>query len=394
MSHPGAMDRHGPDHGHLFAGGDPFFRLQRAVGLAPAQGLGIRRRALFFALFCWLPIVIPAFLAGRVIDGATADPLLRHFAIHSRCLLAIPLFIVGESGLAGLETLIRHFVAAGLVGDASLPKFHAALDSADRLLNARWVSALLLLLVAANALLATGQFERLHDASWAIDQGGLIFAGWWYLLVLKPIFGFFLVFWTWRILILGMLLWRIARLDLDLIPVHPDGTGGLGFLSIAPRAFVPFVLGASIVLASHFAHNILYHGAHVDALRLPMGLYVAIALSLCLGPLLMFAGPLKRLRYRSLLDYGALAGRHGRLVDRRWIRGEQIGDDALLNAPELGPVADVHALYETVSGIRVTPIGRQTVINLLLAAALPMVPVLAIEIPVKELLKMLARQLF
>jgi len=394
------MDRREADHGigHFFVGKDPFFRLQRAIGLAPPHDLGVRRRALFFALFCWLPIVIAALLAGRAFGGLADEPLLLHFAIHSRSLIAIPLFIVGESSLLRLELLVRHFVVSGLVGESSMPKFHAALNTAERLLKSWRVFAILVGLVATNAILAIGQFERLHEASWAIDRDagrvGLIFAGWWYLLVLRPIFSFLIGLWVWRIVVFGILLRRISKLDLELVPVHPDRAGGLGFLSIAPQIFIPFVLGVSIVLASHFAHSVLYHGARVDTLRMPMALYVMLALALCLGPLLALTGKLKRLRRKALLDYGALAGQHGRLVDRRWIRGETVRDDALLNAPELGPVADVRSMHEAVSAIHLAPISSQTVIMLFAAVALPMVPVLAIEIPVVDLLKMLARYLF
>ncbi|HYE36912.1 hypothetical protein [Methylocaldum sp.] len=384
--------------GHFFVGKDPFFRLQRAVGLAPPRDLGVKRRALFFALLCWLPIIIAALIAGRAFGGIADEPLLLHFAIHSRSLIAIPLFILGDSALLRLELLIRHFVVSGLVGESSLPRFQAALNIADRLLNSWSVFAILVALVAANVIYPLQQFERLHEASWAIDRDagrvGLIFAGWWYLLVLRPIFSLLLGLWTWRIVVFGILLRRISKLDLELVPVHPDRAGGLGFLSIAPQIFIPFVLGVSIVLASHFAHSVLYHDMRVESLRMPMALYVMVVLFLCLSPLLVLTGKLKRLRRKALLDYGALAGRHGRLVDRRWVRGETIRDDALLNAPELGPVADVRSMHETVSAIQLAPIGRQTVLTLLAAAALPMVPVLAIEIPVGDLLKMLAGYLF
>jgi hypothetical protein len=390
------MDRQEPDYGieHFFVGKDPFFRLQRAIGLAPPHDLGVKRRALFFALLCWLPIVVAASVAGRVFGGETAEPLLLHFAVHSRSLIAIPLFIVGELALLRIETLIRHFPASGLVGESSLPDFRAALSVVDRLLNSWWSFVVLVGLVMANAVFVVHRSAWVHEASWAIDRGGLMFAGWWLLLVLRPVFSFLMALWIWRIIVLGFLLRRISRLDLDLVPVHPDRAGGLGFLSIAPQLFIPFVLGVSIVLASHFAHSVLYHGVHVESLRMPMALYVAIALLLCLSPLLALAGRLRRLRRKALLDYGALAGRHGRLVDRRWIRGETIRDDALLNAPELGPVADVRSLHEAVTAIQTVPIGRRTVLTLFAAAALPMVPVLAIEIPVTELLKMLAGYLF
>ena len=394
------MARPEADHGiePVFVGKDPFFRLQRAMGLAPPHALGVKRRALFFALLCWLPIVVPAGFTGQALSGATAEPLLLHFAIHSRSLVAIPLFILGEIALVRLDGLVRHFVVSGLVGEPVLANFRAAVRSADRLMNSWPVFAVLAALVAVNASLGVGQFERLHETSWAIDRaaGGtrLMAAGWWYLLVLRPMFSFFTAMWIWRIVVFAILLRRIAKLDLDLVPVHPDQACGLGFLGMAPQSFVPFVLGVSIVLASHFAHSVLYHGVHVDALRLPMTLYLLVVMALCLSPLLMFAGTLQRLRLKALLDYGALEGRHGRLVDRRWIRGETVEDDALLNAPELGPVADVRSMHEAVSAIRMVPIGRQAILSLFGAAFLPMVPVLAIEIPVADLLKMLAGYLF
>jgi len=43
---------------------------------------------------------------------------------------------------------------------------------------------------------------------------------------------------------------RIAKLNLSIVPTHPDRAGGLGFLERAPKAFVLVVLAASAVLAS------------------------------------------------------------------------------------------------------------------------------------------------
>jgi hypothetical protein len=102
-------------------------------------------------------------------------------------------------------------------------------------------------------------------------------------------------------------LWRIARLDLRLVPTHPDGAGGLGFLGLVPFAFSPVILAISAVIASHWAHQILYHGAHVLSFKLPLALFVAVMVVIFLGPFLVFAPPLGRLKRRSLLEYGALS---------------------------------------------------------------------------------------
>ncbi len=70
------------------------FRLMRRVGLVPKDGLGILRRALFFSLFAWLPIAIWALLRHRALPGPDVEePLLAHFGVHVRCLVAIPLLI-------------------------------------------------------------------------------------------------------------------------------------------------------------------------------------------------------------------------------------------------------------------------------------------------------------
>jgi hypothetical protein len=134
---------------------------------------------------------------------------------------------------------------------------------------------------------------------------------------------------------------------------------------------------------------VLYHGVALEAFRLPAAVFVGLMLVLFLGPLLVFVPKLAALRQRSLLAYGALVGRHGRLVDRRWIRGEQVDDDGLLSAPELGPVADTLTLYQAVAAFRAVPIGRRTVL-LVAAAVLPMIPVVAIRVPIgQEVLKLI-----
>ena len=49
-------------------------RLLRRVGLVPSSGLGVGRRAVFFALLAWLPIAIWAVAAGRALPGGTTEP--------------------------------------------------------------------------------------------------------------------------------------------------------------------------------------------------------------------------------------------------------------------------------------------------------------------------------
>ncbi len=62
---------------------------------------------------------------------------------------------------------------------------------------------------------------------------------------------------------------RIARVDLSLVPSHPDGASGLAFLEGLPSAFSLVAFASSTVVASRWAHDVVYHGVHVDSLRVP-----------------------------------------------------------------------------------------------------------------------------
>jgi len=110
-------------------------------------------------------------------------------------------------------------------------------------------------------------------------------------------------------------------------------------------------------------------------------------------PLLAFMGPLKRAKRQALLDYGDLVGRHGRLVHKRWIEGREVGQPPILEAPELGPVADTAAMYDAVRSMRSTPLGATSVLPVALAAALPMIAVLALQMPVMDLARTLLKAL-
>jgi hypothetical protein len=105
----------------------------------------------------------------------------------------------------------------------------------------------------------------------------------------RPIFLALLLAYVSRIVLLGVLLRRIAALPLSIVPSHPDGVGGLAFLQRLPLALAPGVLAVSAVLASHWGHDVAYHGADLRALAMPAALFLVAVAALVLGPLLAFS---------------------------------------------------------------------------------------------------------
>jgi hypothetical protein len=221
----------------------------------------------------WLPIVVWAGYTGCALPGVADEPLLQHFGIHVRFLIAVPLLILGE-GVAHQLTakLIPYFLTSGLVREEQREAFREVVRGIVRLRTLPWVSIATIIVVW---LVFGPPLSEEHELVWAkldpsppFDVG---FGGWWLVYVARPIFIALLAAWLWRLVLLFVLLKRIAALDLAVVPTHPDHCGGLGFVEKLPAVFSLFAFSVSAVLASRLAHDVVYHGVHVQSLRLLVG---------------------------------------------------------------------------------------------------------------------------
>jgi hypothetical protein len=81
-------------------------------------------------------------------------------------------------------------------------------------------------------------------------------------------------------------------------------------------------------------------------------------------------------------------------VRERWINGRPVvEDEPLLQAPEIGPVADTIAMYDAVARIRPLPVGRTSLLVVLIPAIIPMLVVVTLRIPVREIILSLLKAL-
>jgi hypothetical protein len=177
---------------------------------------------------------------------------------------------------------------------------------------------------------------------------------------------------------------RIARLDLHLAPTHPDRAGGLGFVEALPAAFAPFFFGIAIAVAARWGHDAMYHNLSIKDLQLPAAILVAGSVLIGALPITAFIGKLAAMKRRSRIAADALLAQYGRYFERRWMLRESVDDAGMLGAPEIGPVADTIGLFDAVNRMRIAPIGRRGIVPLALAAALPLVPVAATQMPLKN----------
>jgi len=220
-----------------------------------------------------------------------------------------------------------------------------------------------------------------------IGSGQLSYAGWWFVLVSAPLFRFLLLRWFWRILLWSLFIWRVTHLKLHLIPTHPDLSAGLGFLTEAQKSFSSIVFAGGAVISSNVSNAILYEGGTLTSTRPLLITYVVLASLALVAPLLLASPILIRTRNRALFEFGALSAAHDQSFDAKWIGvGAQDGAEMLGNA-DASSLADLSRGFEAVRSMIPIPLDRRTLTALVIAAALPMVPVILIATPIDELIR-------
>ena len=249
--------------------GGPLFQLLRRTHLSDDALMLARRRVIFFALLCWLPLCILTAIGGQFLNGTVAVPFLKDIDTHLRFLVAVPLLIAAELVVhMRMRPVTKLFLERDLIPDSARLRFDAAIASAFRLRNSVLAEVLLLAAVyGVGMLFVWPRYVALDTATWyatpSTDGSRLSMAGLWYVYLSLPICQFLLLRWYFRLFIWARLLWQLSRIELRLVPTHPDRSGGLGFLTQAIYAFVPLLAAHGVLAAGHLANRILYIGANL-----------------------------------------------------------------------------------------------------------------------------------
>jgi len=375
--------------------GGPLYQLFRKAHLAGDALELARQRIIVISLFTWLPLLILSALEGQLLGGKVAVPFLLDLDIHIKFLIIVPLVIVAELVVhQRMRFVVKQFLERNLISESALPRFDAAITSAFRLRNSVLGEVLLIAFVyVVGVLIIWRQYSALATATWyAVPTGeGLkpTLAGVWYGYVSLPIFQFLLMRWYFRIFIWIRFLWQVSRIDLSLIPTHPDRVCGLGFLSNTVFAFTPLAVAHGGLLAGFMANRIFYLGASLPQFKIEIAVLVIFVLCMVLGPLLLFAPQLAEAKRRGNREYGTLAERYVREFDAKWLRGGAPADEPLVGSGDIQSLADLNNSFEVVRTMRIAPVTKDAVVQLVAATLVPLLPLALTMMPLEELLKKL-----
>jgi hypothetical protein len=378
----------------------PFHRFQQTLHLEDPLNPRTPRRALLIALVSWLPLAALAAVQGLAINVDPRRSLLLDFTVYARFLVAVPLFILGESVAdRRYSMIVNYLLRSGIVTGVERQAYDELLSSSRRLRDSRAVEILWVVLAYVGAVLSVFFYHAASEQStWLVDGAAgsipLSWAGCWYVAVSLPLFQFLLYRTIWSWLIWVRFLWRLSRLRLRLTPTHPDLAGGLNILGDSPYAITVFVFAIGVVLSAALIMQISYEGASVVIYHNVFIVYLLLAMMISVGPLLVFIGKLDGLRQRGLRDYGTLANRHAQLFDEKWIEGAGVTEDIVeipLGSPDTSSISGLKSSYETVKRMRFFPFGLRALVVLAAASLIPMVPLMLIEFPLQKILKTIAR---
>jgi len=357
------------------------------------------RRVVLFVVVAWVPLLLLTAWEGTL-WGNGKVPFLIDVNIHVRLLLALPLLLLAEVALhPRMISLTRLFVDRGLVPPSKQQQFGDAVRSARRLRDSVATEAMLLAIVYGAALImAMRHYEVLGVGTWygepVPERLHPTWSGWWFGFVSLPILQFLLLRWYFRIFIWLRFLWRVSKIDLRILPIHPDSCGGLGFLAELSVAFVPLLIAQGVMVSGSLANEIFFNGRKLTDFGPEIVALIVAMTAAVIGPTVVFSPRLARVKRAGFRDYGNLAQRYASEFDRKWIQGGATPDEPLVGSADIQSLADLAGSYEGIVKMRPVPFSLRTVIVLALTAVLPIAPLVLTMVSLPELLERILKVVF
>jgi len=373
----------------------PPYHLESSLGLIRAGHLHVVRRAILAVAIAWLPLALLTLVRGDFMRADHANAFILDIGCYARYLITLPLLVLAEALCAPrLTAIARQFITAGLIAEADRPAYEQAVASTRRLLQSRIVEFVTFILAYA---LVVSVIVSKPDAALPLWHGVIwgdrivpTPAGWWGLLVSLPLLFLLLLGWVWRVGLWARFLWLMNRIELRLVPSHPDGAGGLGFLATSLEAFLPLSFAFGVLAAGPVLNLVVHRGASPTQFRFQAVGVAVFAVVLFAIPLLVFMRRLLDAHRRGVLTYGELTHHAGHLFEREWLASHPVIDEQTLRAPEFAATNNLYSIAARAIGMRRVPFDARSVAVLGGAALVPFVPAELLRLPLDVVLKKVA----
>lgn len=378
--------------------GGPLYQFFRKTHLEDRVEDHLLWRIVVISGIAWLPLLLLCLVEGTL-TGGIPIPFLGDIETHVRFLVVIPLLVLAELFVhLRMRGIVAQFIERQLIPGHALERFHTALQAAIRLRNSMVAELLIIAIIFPLAYYLRGNVLALESATWyvRVEDGSATttLAGRWFWFVSSPIYQFLFFRWYFRLFVWARFLWQVSRIDLALIPTHPDRNAGLGFLGASAFAMSPLITAHGAAIAGFLANRIFYAGASLTDFKLEIVVLAVFLMLIVLGPLCVFAPKILAAKRQGLREYGRFCAEYMREFDRRWLRSADRDGQTLLGAADIQSLADIGGAFDVIREIKAFPFGRDTFMRLLAAALIPFVPLLLTLMPLEALLDRLIGAVF
>lgn len=369
--------------------GGPLYRAYLRTRLADARLGLVHRRLLAFVLITWAPLWVLSAIDAH--DARVSVTLLGDIGAHARLLIALPLLIVAEPIVHERVTgTVRQFVDRGLVAPADLQRFVSAVVSSVKLTNSPTLEAVMLLVAIVGGHWLWTERMSLHVGTWYNELAAdgtthLSLAGRWYVFVSLPIFRFLSARWLLRMSVVWYrFLWLMSRLPLRLNALHPDRTGGLGFLNNSVFAFLPVLVAQTSVLSAEIAERVWHEGATLPQFQFEILAIVVFLMLLVLLPQTFFTIQLEHAWRIGAGEYGVLGSHYVDTFRRKWLGGHPHTRESLVGSADIQSLADMANAFDVIRTMHLVPVTRDTMLRLGFVIMIPLLPLVLTMIPFEE----------
>jgi hypothetical protein len=369
--------------------GGPFYHAQEVLRLIEPKRWNLVRRVVVSIAVGWVPLILLTllFLPSQL------RSILTDYHVYARTVIAVPVLLVGQVFMESrFQLIIRALRDPNLLTTAGAEQLEKALATVRKLRDS--FAPELILVIGLLVLIFSTLQSRIHsEVTWGtyLDSGGrhLSAAGWYFVFVSTLFFLLLLGVSLWKWLIWSYFLFKVSKMDLVLVAIHPDRRGGLGFLGFSPQGFVPIAFAVAFTLGANWRFQLLHENASFLSVKLPIVVLVIIVAALAFGPLLFFVPRLAKVRRQAIVKYGELGRMQSTAFERKWIDNREGHEEEFRSTPEVSALIDYGSSFTTILAMKPILVDRSAVSALVAAVLLPILPAIAAEMPLTEAFKKL-----
>lgn len=378
----------------LFSEDRASLKILRKLELKVEKNESVIRKILFFSGLTWLPLLILTLINNTAINSDINISFLKDFEAYTKFLIGLPALFIADNFIKyQISNAQIHFVESGIISGNNEGLYETYLKKYRSLEKSEFAQVLIFILAFIIIYLLRSLASYYGKAtSWKTDSGTESFtaAGYWYTFISLPLLKYFTLRLVWKFLLWSWFLRKLSKMDLNLVAIDPDRSGGLGFLGTVQISFGILGFAQSAFLSSEIANKVMFSGVPLEEFKIYF-IIIPVITIIYLTPLFFFYKVLSALKLNGIMIFGALAHKYSLNFNDKWVKGIDFEEkEPLLGSADIQSLADIGTSFEVVETMRTLPFSLRNTSTMLILIALPLLPLLTLKYDIMVILEAIA----